>query len=453
MEKTRVAVIHRDAIPGRPAEYGEESLRVVYGMLKEAVDAVGGMKSVIRKGDKVVVRANACWAVKPDSGIASDPRVVEALMRLIRRETEPAEVVVADRSSIGADTAESFRVTGIGEAALRGGADRILPLEQDQRVPVQVDRPMVLFRPVHLSKTMLEADVLIFLSKMKVHKLTQISLTLKMNQGSLDWYDAIRNHRADMHQKMIDMLKAMRPHLSVVDALWPMQGQGPGSPYPEDLIKDFNVILAGKDPVAVDSVGATIMGFDSRHDIPMLRGAEMAGLGVANLERIDVAGTPIQKVQRPFKRGNIHLIGLDPRIEVYMGGACDGCLHFTRTGLDVYLAKPALMEEVEKITFIIGNDAEVPEKLDHHPPGPTSSSWGTAPESIKTGESSSRAVPPPACTAPSSPEKVQRKCSKTTARFSLRESALRGTLFRNRYVARKIIMRVIILATACKGDS
>lgn len=368
MKKAKVAVVHRKVIPGRPGEYDEAAAKVVYGMLKKAVDAVGGMKSVIKKGDKVVVRANACWAVKPDSGIASDPRVVEALMRLIRWETEPAEVIVADRSSIGADTAESFRVTGIGEAALRGGADRILPLEQDQRVSVQVPQPMVLFQPVYLSKTMLEADVLIYLSKMKVHKLTQISMTLKMNQGSLDWYDAIRNHRADMHQKMIDILKVMRPHLSIVDALWPMQGQGPGSPFPEDLIKDFNVILAGKDPVAIDTVGSTIMGFDARHDIPMLRGAEMAGLGVATLAQIDVVGTPIGKVQRPFKRGNIHLIGLDPRIEVYMGGACDGCLHFTRTGLDVYLANPKLMEGVQKITFVIGNNAEVPEKLDHHPP-------------------------------------------------------------------------------------
>jgi len=259
-------------------------------------------------------------------------------------------------------------VTGVGEAALRGGADRILPLEQDQRVAIQVDRPMVLFKPVYLPKTMLEADVLIYLSKMKVHKLTHISMSMKMNQGTLDWYDAIRNHGADMHQKMIDMLKVMRPHLSIVDALWPMQGQGPGSPFPEDLIKDLNVILAGKDPVAVDTVGSTIMGFDARHEIPMLRGAEMAGLGTATLNQIDVIGTPIGKVQRPFKRGDIHLIGLDPRIEVYMGGACDGCLHFTRTGLDVYLANPKLMEEVEKITFIIGNNAEVPEKVDHHPP-------------------------------------------------------------------------------------
>jgi uncharacterized protein (DUF362 family) len=368
VEKTKVAVVHRKVIPGRPGEYDEESLKVVYRMLKKTVDAVGGMKSFIKDGNKVLVRANACWAVKPDTGIASDPRVVEALMRLIRNEAKPRELIVADRSSIGADTAESFKVTGVGEAALRGGADRILPLESDQRIPVQVPHPMVLFRPVYLSKTMLDADVLIYLSKMKVHKLTNISLTMKMNQGSLDWYDALRNHRADMHQKMIDMLKVMRPHLSIVDALWPMQGQGPGSPFPEDLIKDFNVIIAGKDPVAVDTVGSTIMGFDAKHDIPMLRGAEMAGLGVATLEQIEVIGTAIEKVRRPFKRGDIHLIGLHPKIEVYMGGACNGCLHFTRTGLDVYLANPALMEDVEKITFIIGNDVEIPDHLDHRPP-------------------------------------------------------------------------------------
>ena len=68
MEKTKVAVAHRKFIPGRPGEYDEESVKAVYGMLKNAVDGVGGMKSVIKKGDKVVVRANACWAVKPDSG-------------------------------------------------------------------------------------------------------------------------------------------------------------------------------------------------------------------------------------------------------------------------------------------------------------------------------------------------------------------------------------------------
>jgi uncharacterized protein (DUF362 family) len=276
--------------------------------------------------------------------------------------------VAADRSSIGADTAIAFEANGVGPAARRGGADRILPLEQDERVAVEVPDPLVLLRPVHLSRTMLDADKLIYVPKMKVHKLTNITLAMKMNQGSLDWYDAIRNHGADMHAKMVDMLKIMRPHLSIVDGLWPMQGQGPGSPYPEDLIKDFNVILAGKDPVAVDTVGATIMGFDAKHEVPMLRGAELAGLGVATLDQIEVIGTAIEKVKRHFRRGNISMIGVHPKVQVYMGRTCDGCLHFTRTGLDVYLANPSLWEDVDKVTFIMGRNAEVPEHLDHNPP-------------------------------------------------------------------------------------
>jgi uncharacterized protein (DUF362 family) len=368
MEKPRVAIVHRDSVPGTPGNYDASAVQAVYEMLKEAVDAVGAMRSVIEDGDKVVVRVNSCWAAKPDSGIAGDPRVVEALMRLIRDETHPSQLVVADRSSIGADTATAFEVNGVGPAALRGGADRVLPLEQDERVPVQVPDPMVLFKPVHLPRTMLEADKLIYLPKMKVHKLTNITLAMKMNQGSLDWYDAIRNHGPDMHAKVIDLLKVMRPHLSIVDALWPMQGQGPGSPFPEDLIKDFNVILAGKDPVAVDTVGATIMGFEAKHDVAMLRGAEIEGLGVATLDRIDVVGVPIGQVRRHFRRGNINLVGVHPKVDVYMGRACDGCLHFSRTGLDVYLANPSLIENIDKITIITGRHAQVPDHLDHDPP-------------------------------------------------------------------------------------
>lgn len=368
MDKAVVSVVHRDQVPGTPGTYDQAAVQVVYDMLKEAVDAVGGMRSVIEDGDKVVVRANSCWAAKPDSGVAGDPRLVEALIRLIRDETKPSELVVADRSSIGADTQEAFETNGVGPAARRGGADRILPLEQDERVAVEVPDPSVLLRPVYLSRTMLEADKLIYVPKMKVHKLTNITLAMKMNQGSLDWYDAIRNHGPDMHAKMVDMLKVMRPHLSIVDGLWPMQGQGPGSPYPEDLIKDFNVIVAGKDPVAVDTVGATIMGFDAKHEVPMLRGAEVAGLGVATLDQIEVLGTAIDTVKRHFRRGNINMVGVHPRVQVYMGRTCDGCLHFTRTGFDIYLANPDLWEDVDKVTFIMGRNAEVPENLDHDPP-------------------------------------------------------------------------------------
>jgi hypothetical protein len=100
----------------------------------------------------------------------------------------------------------------------------------------------------------------------------------------------------------------------------------------------------------------------------MLRGAEVAGLGVATLDQIEVLGTAIEKVKHHFRRGNINMVGVHPKVQVYMGRTCDGCLHFTRTGLDVYLANPSLWEDVDKVTFIMGRNVEVPEHLDHNPP-------------------------------------------------------------------------------------
>ena len=85
---------------------------------------------------------------------------------------------------------------------------------------------------------------------------------MKLTQGILPWSEILQFHRSDIEQKIIDLLRMVKPDLSIIDGLWAMQGQGPGSPYKEDLIKNFNTIIAGIDPVAVDSVASSIMGFD-----------------------------------------------------------------------------------------------------------------------------------------------------------------------------------------------
>ena len=109
-----------------------------------------------------------------------------------------------------------------------------------------------------------------------------------------------------------------------------------------------------------------------------------------------------------------------------MGGACDGCLHFTRTGLDVYLANPKLMEGVEKITFVIGNNAEVPEKLDHHPPKSYVFVVGDC-----TNKHRDRGIFLPGCASTSMhrtffPGKIPKRYSTTTARFSPRNLTWRA---------------------------
>ncbi|MDY6913103.1 MAG: DUF362 domain-containing protein [Planctomycetota bacterium] len=367
--KPIVSLIHRDDVPESPANHTDKSQKIVDEMVRQAVDGIGGIKSLIKPGERVVIKPNLVWPITPDMAITTDPRVIESVVRLIKTETEAAEVVVAERTAIGRHTKDSFELTGARAAAERAGADRVVCLEDDERVLVEIPNSKSLLNGVHLPKTLLNADKLIYLPKMKAHKMAVVSLTMKMNQGVQIWSEMISCHRNDLEQKMVDMLKVMRPDLSIVDAIWAQEGQGPGSPYQRDVMKDRNLILAGTDPVAVDAVGAATMGIDPMLEVAMIRGAFTEGLGEGRLEEIQVVGARIDDVKRFFRRGTCSMVGVHPKVDVYTGGACVGCLGFARTGLDPILADPNFSwDRIEKISIIIGYKTNVPEGLVHDPP-------------------------------------------------------------------------------------
>lgn len=367
--KPKVSIIHRNDIPESPANYTNKSLEIVDGMIREALDQIGGIKAFVEPRDKVVIKPNLVWPVTADMAITTDPRVVECVVRLVKEETGASEVVVADRTAIGRHTKDAFEESGIGPVAERAGADRVLSLEDDERVLVQIPNCKSMLDGVHLPKTLLDADKVIYLPKMKTHKMAVVSLTIKMNQGVQMWSEMIRCHRADLEQKMIDMLKVMRPDLAIVDGIWAQQGQGPGSPYQRDVMKDRNLIIAGSDPVAVDSVASATMGFDPMIEVGLVSGAHCEGLGEGRLEHIEVLGEKISDVKRFFRRGTASLLGLHPKVEAYTGGACMGCLGFARTGIDLVLADPDFdWDPIEKISIVIGYKTNVPEDLVHDPP-------------------------------------------------------------------------------------
>ena len=63
----------------------------------------------------------------------------------------------------------------------------------------------------------------------------------------------------------------------------------------------MNLVIAGIDPVAVDTVGTTIMGIEPS-EVKHLVLAEKKGLGTCNLENITILGDSIEKVKRNFRR-------------------------------------------------------------------------------------------------------------------------------------------------------
>jgi uncharacterized protein (DUF362 family) len=96
-----------------------------------------------------------------------------------------------------------------------------------------------------------------------------------------------------LHQNLVELVRFVRPHLSVLDGFVAMHREGPRHGTPIRL----GLALAGTDPVAVDAIGAAAMGFDPMR-IGYLRLAHEAGLGVADPARIEVVGDPLTKVAR-----------------------------------------------------------------------------------------------------------------------------------------------------------
>lgn len=111
---------------------------------------------------------------------------------------------------------------------------------------------------------------------------------------------------------VVDVCAARPIHLAIIDGITTMNG-GEG-PWCRDAapIKFMapGVLIAGLNPVSTDAVATSVMGYEDPRALkgtkPFVYGdshlllAEQAGLGVAELEKIDVRGEAIEKVKCNF---------------------------------------------------------------------------------------------------------------------------------------------------------
>jgi hypothetical protein len=145
----------------------------------------------------------------------------------------------------------------------------------------------------------------------------------------------------------------------VIDGIIALEGQGPtyGSPV------RTNLVITGDNVVSVDAVASSIMGFDPE-SIPSLQLAQMQGLGTLDTNQILVKGVGLKSVRKQFKKPSTELIGVFPKVNVYVGGPCQrGCYAWARVGLDGMKKHDILGKVDQDINIIMGVSPSVPEKL------------------------------------------------------------------------------------------
>jgi len=150
-----------------------------------------------------------------------------------------------------------------------------------------------------VAKTLIESDYIVSVVKPKTHDCVVVTLSIKnVVVGGL-----VRGEKSKIHQGMkainINIAKLARhvmPSLGVIDGYIGMEGAGPVSGDPIKL----GVSAASLHPVSLDAVMAKIMGFEPLN-IGYLYHLNKWGIGVADLNGIEVLGEPISKVCIKFK--------------------------------------------------------------------------------------------------------------------------------------------------------
>ncbi len=245
---------------------------------RAAVEALGGMRRFVSKGDVVVVKPNIGWDRTPEQAADTNPLVVATLVALCL-EAGAKKVKVFDRTCN--DARRCYEQSGIAPAARQAGAE--VSFVDDRRFKeVAIRGEAIQSWPLY--QDLLEADKVINVPIAKHHGLSGLTLGLKNWMGIMGGSRG-RIHQ-NIHQSLVDLATVVKPCLTVLDAVRVLTAHGPQGGSLDD-VKSLDTVAAGTDVVAVDAFGATLMG-RVPSDIGYIAKAARHGLGSMDLAKLSV---------------------------------------------------------------------------------------------------------------------------------------------------------------------
>lgn len=227
----------------------------------------------------------------------------------------------------------------------------------DEIAHVEVDVPNgVLYRKMKLYECMLNADKHITIPVMKTHYDTDVSLGIKNYHGCIADKDKFwKFHKDDISQKLVDIMKVIKPNLTVIDAGIVMEGTGPLAGSAVTL----NLAIASGDVVSADVIGTYIMGIDDPMRVATNRIANHQKIGNGRMEEIEVVGCELESVRTKLKLPNLELSAIYDNVTVIEGGVCRACRARTRWALDTKAERGDF--NGEHTTVVVGIEPYIPD--------------------------------------------------------------------------------------------
>ncbi len=250
----------------RPASYEYGTVRARFF---EIMETIAG--DLVQKDGRVLIKPNLLTAADPDKAVTTHPLLVRAAVEYVL--SRGAHPTVSDSPAAG-----SFRKVakqcGI-EDALRGLDVECREFSASRGV--DTGEP---FGVVDLAEDALDADVVINLPKFKTHSQMVLTMAVKNLFGCVvgirkpEWHLRMGTDHKMFARLLLTIFDAIRPAVSIMDAVWGMEGQGPGS---GGVPRHVGVLMGSRDGVALDMTACRMIGLEPLQ-LPTIRAAQQKGL-------------------------------------------------------------------------------------------------------------------------------------------------------------------------------
>jgi uncharacterized protein (DUF362 family) len=171
-------------------------------------------------------------------------------------------------------------------------------LNLDDVAPVTLRTRASNLNEIYLPKSLLNADFVVSMPKLKTHHWVGVTLSLKnmfgVVPGSCYGWPKNALHWAGISRAILDINATVRPDFAIVDGIVGMEGNGPI----QGTAKPCGIMVMGDDPVAVDATCARLMGLaPERVDYLKKAGSLLGHLGA---DKIVQLGESVAGVRTPF---------------------------------------------------------------------------------------------------------------------------------------------------------
>ena len=251
------------------------------------------LRGILRKSSLTLIKPNVCYPKNPKKMVITDPELLKRLIEFVKPKTGRLVVVESDNNAGRAEVRAER--SGVMEVIEDCGVE-FLNLSDAESEEVEVSGCRI-----RIPKILHEADFIINMPKLKTCNIEGITISIAMK----NMFGVLSNRKKSrLHKKLLDVLlyinRNVRQDLIIVDGVVAMEGLGPvwGSPV------DLGLLIAGTNPVSVDSVCSYIMGINP-YSIELLWKAYREGMGEINVENIEVVGPKLEDVRRRFELPSI----------------------------------------------------------------------------------------------------------------------------------------------------